>query len=56
MKVLLPGEVGERFTSTGIFHYNITYMYEAECTYPLNRGCTGWVRDLRLSVTVVGEY
>ncbi len=54
MKVLLPTE-GERFTDTGIFHYNISYEYEAECIYPLDRDCIGWVRDLRLSVTVVGK-
>ena len=55
MKVLLPEE-GERFTDTASFHYNISYKYEAECIPSWIGGCTGWVRDLRLSVTVVGKY
>ena len=55
MKVLLP-EKGKRFKSTGIFQYSIMYKYEAECIYPSIRDCTGWVRDLRLSATVVGGY
>jgi hypothetical protein len=54
MKVLLPAE-GERFTDIGIFHYNISYEYEAECILPWIGGCIGWVRDLRLSVTVVSK-
>jgi hypothetical protein len=56
MKVLLPAERDpERFNNTGIFHYNISYEYEAECSPPWIGGCIGWVRDLRLSVTVVGK-
>ena len=55
MKVLLPEE-GERFTDTGSFHYNISYKYEAECIPSWIGDCSGWVRDLRLSVTVVGKY
>ena len=55
LKVLLP-EDGDRFTGTGVFHHKVVYEYETSCADVTKIGdCTGWVKDLRLSVTVVGE-
>ena len=43
------------FTGTGVFNYNISYNYESVCEYSPEDLCTGLVKDMKFTATVVGR-